>query len=226
MLIAGIEEAGRGPAIGPMIICIVLIEESLNPELVEWGVKDSKMLTPKTRKTLYDILTAKLDYKTVIVTPKEIDECLSSRISNLNWLEADKMAELTDAMLQKHDISKIIIDCPSHNINKYRDYYKRCITQKKSFKIICEHKADINYPVVSSASIIAKVQRDEIIETLKKQYNIDFGSGYTSDTKTKTFLKEYYRKNKRFPDFVRKKWQTIDDIVRDLRQKKLDLYLK
>lgn len=225
MLIAGIEEAGRGPAIGPMIICIVIIEESLNPELVKWGVKDSKMLTPERRESVYKILTGRLDYKTVVITPKEIDECLTSS-SNLNWLEAEKMAELTMAMLQERKLGKIIIDCPSHNIKTYRNYFKICIGKIKGLKIICEHKADINYPVVSSASIIAKVQRDEIIEDLKKQYNVDFGSGYTSDTKTATFLKEYYIKNKEFPDFVRKKWQTIHNIVKDSRQKKLDIYLK
>jgi ribonuclease HII len=73
-------------------------------------------------------------------------------------------------------------------------------------QVISEHQADRNYPVVSAASIIAKVERDHTIEELKCNYG-DFGSGYMSDPKTKNFLYTLARKRGEYPDFVRRSWK-------------------
>ena len=223
-LIAGIEEAGRGPAIGPMVMCIAIIEEGRTNELIEWGVKDSKLIAPKKREYIHNILIQQIIYKTRIISPLEIDMCLKSQDTNLNWLEADVSAKLTNQMLENHDIKKAILDCPSNNTKAYADYYKKQIN--KDIEIISEHKADVNYPIVSAASIIAKVTRDKNIDIIKKKNNIEFGSGYTSDKRTINFLKEWYIKYKSFPEFVRKSWKTIDNIKREIDQKKLESYFK
>ncbi len=93
-----------------------------------------------------------------------------------------------------------------------------------SKKIVCEHKADLNYPAVAAASIVAKVKRDSIIEDYKKEYG-HIGSGYPSDPTTITFLREFYEKNQKFPSFVRESWETIRKIKTEKNQQKLDNFL-
>jgi len=227
MIIAGIEEAGRGPAIGPMVMCIVVIDDSFIENLLYLGVKDSKQLRPQKRKSIFKQLINEIKYKVRIIPPSEIDQCLKSKDSNLNWMEAKISAELTNDMFKHYDIKKIFLDCPSNNLNSYAEYYLNLLNKKiEDIELICEHKADINYPVVSAASIIAKVIRDEEIEKIKNKYNIDFGSGYTSDQTTINFLKNWYSKYKSFPEFVRKSWKTIDKIIEETKQIKLNSYFK
>lgn len=81
-------------------------------------------------------------------------------------------------------------------------------------KIISKHKADDLYPIVSASSIIAKDMRDRLIEDLKKKYG-DFGSGYTSDVRSTTFLREWIRKNKKAPPIARESWETTKKIIRE-----------
>jgi len=89
---------------------------------------------------------------------------------------------------------------------------------------VAENFADRKYPVVSAASIIAKVERDKEIKKLHKKYGF-FGSGYTSDERTIRFLKDWIKKNKEFPDIVRKTWVTAEELKKLKEQKKLDGFL-
>ena len=166
MLVAGIEEAGRGPVIGPMVMVGVLVDEKDFPKLTSIGAKDSKLLTPQTREKIFDqILAMVKKYEIAIISSAKIDEALLSEKSNLNKLEGDTSAMLIN--LLKPD--KAILDCPSNNPEAYADYIKKQLDNKKT-RIVAEHKADVNYPVVSAASIIAKVIRDREIEKLKKKF--------------------------------------------------------
>src|SRR5207245_6455993 len=87
-------------------------------------------------------------------------------------------------------------------------------------RIVSEHKADINYPVVSAASIMAKVHRDSRIEEIKKEYG-EIGSGYAHDPITVRFLSEYYLANRDFPPIVRRSWKTLRNLVREISQSTL-----
>jgi len=215
--VCGIDEAGRGPVIGPMVICGVLVKEKDMPKLSSLGVKDSKLLTRNTRKILFEqIKKMVLDFNYVIIPPKEIDNALKSNHLNLNWLEAEKTAEIINKISKKTNINKVIIDCPSNNDKSYIAYILERLINKK-LKLIAEHKADLIYPVVSAASIIAKVIRDREIDKLKKRYNVDFGSGYPSDKKTQDFLKKNYNKY----DFFRKTWISYKEIALKNKQKNL-----
>ena len=119
--ICGVDDAGRGPVIGPMIIAGVLFEESELPKLKEIGVKDSKLLTPKQREKLYkQIIELADDYSIEIVSPQEIDEALNSVGSNLNKLETINMAKVINAVKAE----KAIIDCPSNNITAFNNYLR------------------------------------------------------------------------------------------------------
>src|SRR3989344_8497345 len=161
MLICGIEESGRGPVIGPLIMVGLAIEEKHLEKLKELGVKDSKQLTIKQICILKEKIL-KIPNKHILlkIKPKEIDDAVDGNNSlNLNWLEATKTAEL----LNQLNPDKAFIDCPSPNIQKYKNYLKRYI-KNKEIELIAEHKADVNYPIVSAASIIAKCIREEEVK--------------------------------------------------------------
>ena len=210
--LVGIDEARRGPIIGDMVICGVLIEEDQEKELKEIGAKDSKLLTKKQREHISkEILKIITKYKTITISPQEIDDALNSEESNLNKLEAIKTAMIINYL--KPD--KVILDCPSVNIKSYVDYLKTFL--KYEPKIRAEHKAEI-HPSVAAASILAKVIAEEELKKLKRKYKIEFGSGYPSDPVTQKFLRENYNK---YPEIFRKTWVTYRNISEIKKQKSL-----
>jgi len=218
-LIAGVDEAGRGPVIGPMVMVGVLIDDVDEILLKSWGVKDSKKLSPIQREKLYDQLKAMVkNYVVKIVSPAEIDKTLFGNDSNLNWLEADKTIEILRELKPK----VAFIDCPSTNIKAYKTYLEKALENTKNIKkLVVEHKADDTYVVASAASIIAKTIRENEIMKLKKKYKIEFGSGYPSDPRTKEFLEKNYMK---YPEIFRKSWKSYTNVVEGKKQKRLGEY--
>lgn len=214
MLICGIDEAGRGPIIGPLVMCGVLIDEKDEALLRKIKVKDSKLLTKEQREDLYSkIIKIGKNYKIVIISPKEVDHAVGKNDGlNLNWLEADKSAEIINSLSPE----KAFIDAPGNNISSYREYLTKKL--KNKVNLVLEHKADVNYPVVSAASILAKVTRDNEIEKIKKEIGIDFGSGYLTDPKTTEFLKNNFEN---YPEIFRKSWFPYKDLMNRKFQKSL-----
>ncbi|MBI2130126.1 ribonuclease HII [Candidatus Woesearchaeota archaeon] len=214
MIICGVEEAGRGPVIGPMVMCGLAVDENKLQRLKDIGVKDSKLLSPHERNHLFDkILELADSCEITVIPPEEIDRAVGREEDiNLNWLEARKTAD----MINKISPDKVYLDCPSPNCEKYKEYIKKLL-KNKAPEIIAEHKADVNYPIVGAASIIAKVTRDKEIDALKKRFKVDFGSGYPADPFTAQFLKENYAK---YP-FFRKSWSCYKDAAAQKNQKKL-----
>jgi ribonuclease HII len=196
--VLGIDEAGRGPVIGPMIIAGVMIQEGKEAEL--GAVKDSKLLAHPKRIALGHEIVANSEFKIIEVSPKEIDDAVMSDELNLNWLEAHKQAEIINEL--KPDVA--IIDCPSINCKAYTEYLRNLLTNK-GIKLIVEHKADVNYPVCSAASIIAKVRREEEMDKIKAKYG-DVGPGYPSNAVTQKFVKDNWQ---RYPEIFRKTWSTF-----------------
>ncbi|KYH40439.1 MAG: hypothetical protein AYL32_011680 [Candidatus Bathyarchaeota archaeon B26-2] len=204
MLICGIDDAGRGAVIGPLVIVGVLIEEKGIHRLVELGVKDSKMLTPKRREHLAkEILKTVKDYYVVKLKPSEIDRVvkMGRKLHKLNRLEAQAMAEVIRRL--KPDV--VYVDASDVSAERFG----RHILEEVPFKvqIVSRHKADRIYPIVSAASIVAKVERDREIFEIRKRYG-DVGSGYAADPKTINFLEEWIKAHGSYPDFVRKSWKT------------------
>ena len=222
--ISGIDEAGRGPLIGPLVICVAAIQEGKDNLLKELGVKDSKLLTEKQREDILKNLLKIVQYELVMIQPSEIDEALNSENTNLNWLEADHGAALLNKLDVKlnNNISKTIIDCPSTNIKAYTTYFQEKV-DNKDIKLVVEHKADFNYLIVGAASIIAKVTREKELEKLRKKFKVDFGSGYPADPKTKEFVEKHYNDQK-IQHLFRKTWETYKAIARKKDQKNLSDY--
>ena len=199
-LTLGIDEAGRGPVIGPMLMAGVMVDEDGAESLRSLGVKDSKLLLQGKRVWLSEkIISIALKFRIVSLSPREIDKALNSESMNLNLLEAHASAKIINGL--KPD--KAIIDCPSSNAAEYEAYLTGLLDDKK-IRLVVENKADANYVECAAASILAKVSREREIETIKKETG-DFGSGYPSDPRTVGFLDENYD---RYPEIFRRTWAT------------------
>jgi ribonuclease HII len=219
MLIAGVDDAGRGSAIGPLVIAGVLMKEQDLPKLTQLSVRDSKLLTPHRREVLApQIIQIAENHAVVKLTPREIDDIVLNgrKLHKLNWLEAQTMARVLEIL--KPD--KAYVDASDVLEDRYKQDILDCLTF--TIPIISEHKADRTYPIVSAASIIAKVERDREIAELASEYG-DFGSGYPSDPRTISFLEKCLQKMKEYPDFVRKSWKPAQKVKdnRGLRQARL-----
>lgn len=208
MKILGIDEAGRGAVIGPLLIAGALAEEKDLPKLKAIGVKDSKLLSPKQREKLYPQIKKILkDFVIIKISAKQIDE-LRKRI-NLNKIEAEKMAQIIKAV--KAD--KAIVDAPQVSTEKFKDYLNALAKSKT--EIIAENFADRKYVIVAAASILAKVERDREIREIEKKNKIFVRTGYPHDENTIIFLKSCKGK---FPDFVRKSWITVQEMLKKKKQ--------
>ncbi len=213
-MICGIDEAGRGPVIGPMVVAGVLVED--NHLLEKIGVKDSKKLTPMKREGLYKEIVDKTEYKCIQLPAHRIDELMKSQ--SLNQIEVTLFAEIIDELCPKH--STVYVDAASVD----EDRFGRDILREISctVKMISKHGADDIYPAVSAASIIAKVERDMEIKRIAEEMNQDIGSGYPSDKNTMDFLTNWVNKHGELPDHTRHAWKTSQKILDMNKTKKLD----
>lgn len=225
MLLIGIDDAGRGPLIGPMVLAGVLVHKDDEAVLKDMGAKDSKLLTHPQRIELSHSITKLVKkHHEVLATPAEIDYAVLEG-SNLNTLEAEKMAEIINELNDKRTPIKVYVDCPSINTVSWKKKLVDFIKHPQNLTIMCEHKADARYPAVSAASILAKVRREDEVTTLKKTYPT-MGSGYPSDPITKEFLKEHGSRLRNSGIF-RKSWSTWytlfpeDNPKQSTKQKKL-----
>lgn len=223
MLILGIDDAGRGPLIGPMVLAGVILKKNDESFLKKQGVNDSKrILHPLRIKLSALIKDTAINYKIVLAQAADIDGSIKSGV-NLNTLEAIKTAEIINSLTAgKKEKIKVIVDCPSVNISAWKKTLTSYIKNLSYLTLICEHKADINHVSVSAASILAKVAREEEVEKIKKEYGQcgDIGSGYPSDPVTKKFLK---KNGKKLADsgIFRKTWATWKSLFPEKNQKTL-----
>lgn len=219
-IIVGVDEAGRGPVLGPLVMVALAVKEEDEKKLQWLGVKDSKMLSSSVREELFDRIHEIVhDFRIEVIEPDAIDLTLNEAETNLNWLEAETSARLVSEL----DPDQIIVDCPSINIEAYKDYFASRLSKaiRDKAELIVEHKADVNHIVVSAASVIAKVLRDRYIDHIKTEIGIDFGSGYPSDPKTQEFLEKHYETH---AHLFRKSWQTYKNAEDKKNQKTLGEY--
>ena len=170
----------------------------------ELGVRDSKLLSPERRGVLYaEILRISRIAVPFFIQPSEIDKYVAhgKKYRKLNYLEAIYMAKVVDQL----GADKIIVDAADTNADRFGREIAELASKK--CEIVSEHHADRNHVVVSAASIVAKVERDRAVETLRRRYG-DFGSGYPHDVRTKKFLVEWFEGKGSAPDFTRKSWKS------------------
>lgn len=200
MDILGMDEAGRGSVLGPLVIAGVVVPEKMFKVLERMGVKDSKKLTPQRRTILSRKLKKMFDYEVVIITASQIDEMRANGI-NLNEIERKGMEKIILELNPK----KAVVDAVDVKAERFQEN----LHQATGVDVIAQHKADDNYIEVGAASIIAKEVRDSQIEEINKDFIKmgGIGSGYPSDPTTKKFLTNFTYES--MPDFVRKSWTTV-----------------
>jgi ribonuclease HII len=173
MLIAGIDEAGRGPCFGPMTLAVTVFEKKDELKLRKIGVKDSKDLSPIKRNALFEIIKKEaIEYKILKLKAIQINDLMVNH--NLNDIEAMEVAHLINSIKEKVDV--FYIDSPDATKGKFEKRIRKHLKkEKQEVKIIAENKADSKYACVGAASILAKVTRDREAEKLREEFG-DFGS--------------------------------------------------
>ena len=202
-MICGVDEAGKGPVMGPMVIAAVSVK---NAKMIEdIGFKDSKLLSSLRRLELFNLIKENYSYEIEIINVEKIDEY---RIKNqLNLLNRKAFEKVISRLNPK----VAYVDAADVNEERFGREIKVNLTNPNDTDVISMHKADSMIPVVAAASIIAKQTREIEIKKLKKEIG-DFGSGYPSDERTIKFLKSYFHDNSRWPPGTRKSWKTIERI--------------
>ena len=216
-MICGLDEAGRGPVIGPLVVTGVTFED--DSELIEYNVRDSKKITPKRREVLArKIKEISINYEILIIPASDIDDM--RKVMTLNEIEVNAFIKV----IKKLKPETCYVD--SADVNEKR--FGRDILSGLSFKsdIISEHKADEIYPIVGAASILAKTKRDEevkkIEQKLENMLDLSLGSGYPADPITQKFLKEWVNKFGKLPPHTRHSWKTAQNLINENSIKKLD----
>lgn len=213
-MICGVDEAGRGPVLGPMIVAGIRVQD--DGKLIDLEVKDSKRLSPGRREDLEKCIKESCEFTIRVVSADDIDSLRKSM--SLNELEAHLFSSIIDEMCDEDD--RCYVDSASVDEKRFKRMIMKKLEQRPD--IISEHEADDEYPVVSAASILAKVERDRKVEEISKELGVDVGSGYPSDRKTRDFLQEWMREHGSLPPHIRKSWKTTKDIVNDFKNRTLD----
>jgi len=205
MLLMGADEAGKGPVVGSMFVAGLVIEEERLFDLAAMGVKDSKMLPPAKREALArKIGSIATDQYILEVRPEVIDEL--RLVMSMNEIMVRSFSQVVERL----HADRGVLDAADVNAERFAQAVRgRCRT---SMDLIAEHKADQRHHVVSAASILAKVRRDQSMRELEEELHCKIGSGYPHDRDTIAFLSEWVQKNKDLPPCARHSWATAQRI--------------
>jgi len=199
-----VDEAGKGAVLGSLFVAGVSIDSSALKYLERMGLKDSKVLSPKRREFLSKRIEKVCAVQLQEVTAEQIDELRA--ILTMNDIVVKGHAQSLRRL--KPDVA--FVDAADVNESRFS---KRVMEESGTENVIAEHKADLNHAIVSAASIIAKVRRDSSIKTLQSSLGVDIGSGYPSDARTITFLKNWLDERGDFPPGTRRSWKTAQNLL-------------
>ncbi len=216
-MITGVDEAGRGPCIGPLVVAGVKVED--NSKLVKNHVRDSKKLTPRRREYLAKkIKKLAIEYEILVIPARDIDDM--RKVMTLNEIEVNAFTKV----IKKLKPELCYVDSADVDEERFRKNILNGLIFKTT--IISKHRADDTYPVVGAASILAKIKRDEEIRNislkLEKKIGIPMGSGYPADPITIRFLRKWIKRYDKFPPDVRHSWKTIKKFKDEKNTKSLD----
>ena len=202
-MICGVDEAGKGPVLGPLVVAAVSVDNA--KDIQDLGIKDSKQLTPAKRKELANLIKNKFSFAIEIIEAERVDEYRKqNKLNDLN-------REAFEKLISKLNPNVAYVDAADVNEHRFGKQIKEKLTNENDTDVISMHKADAKIDVVAAASIIAKETRENEIRKLKEEIG-DFGSGYPSDERTIKFLKSFYSDNGKWPTGTRKSWKTVERI--------------
>ena len=221
-IILGIDEAGRGPVMGPMVYACAYWKEEYDSDIrKKFKFNDSKALKPEEREKMFEQINLHpnlIRYELIVLTSDYISrEMLKRQKVSLNQISQDSAKILIKTALDKKvNVRKIYVDTVGP-ATSYQALLKNSL-EDKTIEVTVEPKADAKYECVSAASIVAKVTRDKKIEIIEKE-DENCGSGYPSDPKTKEWLKDNYDNIFGFGREVRFSWKTVDNMFKENNNK-------
>jgi ribonuclease HII len=211
-MICGIDEVGRGPVLGPLVVCGICVKS--DARLRKLGVKDSKKLTPAKREELDPKIRRLAKVELIELSANQIDSM--REVMTLNEIEAHAFS----AIIERFEPEIAYVDAADPDEEKFARMLRADLNIQ--IHITSRHRADDTYPVVSAASIVAKVHRDARIRQIEKENGEPIGSGYASDPDTVSFLKKWMDGHESFPPHTRKSWGTAKNIMTMKSVRKLD----
>jgi len=218
-MIAGIDEAGRGPVIGPLVVGIVQLPK--DTDISTLHLRDSKTLTPQQRDRLTKkIKTIAAQWDILVISAEDIDTLRQTM--TLNQLEVYAFS----TVINKLKPNTCYVDSADVNAKRFAQNIQKNLRYTPI--IISEHKADVTYPIVSAASIIAKTARDTIIQQIEEELSthlsLPLGSGYPADPITKKFLSTWLQMYGTLPPHIRHSWKTTQNLLNKYKTKTLDKF--
>lgn len=198
--------------LGPLVVAGVAVESDVG--LRQLNVRDSKKLSSERREALAPEIE-RLGTCELVVVPAERIDMMRAEMS-LNDLEAKLFAEIIErvrpetAYVDAADVDEI--------------EFKRCVQRELRFavEVISQHNADELFPVVSAASILAKVRRDREMRAIEQEFGVPVGSGYPADPDTIAFLEKWIREKGSLPPHTRTSWDTSRRLLTEARTRKLE----
>lgn len=220
----GIDEAGRGPVLGPMVYGVAYCPLAQKEVLNNLGCADSKALTEEKRDEIFTKMltdTESLDnvgWTAEIISPNYISNSMYRRAKHsLNEVSMDSAIELVKKVAKSGvNIKEVYVD----TVGPPEKYQAKLANIFPDYKITVSKKADSIYPIVSAASIVAKVTRDHALKVWKfaeglQLKHTDFGSGYPGDPTTKKFIREQVDRVFGYPLLVRFSWSTAELMLQE-----------
>ena len=242
-MIMGVDEAGRGPVMGPLVVASASCND---PRILKkMGVKDSKMLSRKKREMLFQDLPGIVQRTVLIVPARTIDmarekmtmnrlevlsfsSTIASHISGKPLIHGDlPEGIMIEEISEGVDVDEMILDAADVNEKRFgREIFENTASILGGLRptIKSFHKADRDFEVVGAASIFAKVTRDRMIDRISEEIGYHVGSGYPSDVHTIRFLSEWVRREGDLPPNCRKSWNTSKKILADNMQPTLSSF--
>eukprot|EP00076_Gallus_gallus_P012251 XP_015129309.2 ribonuclease H2 subunit A isoform X1 [Gallus gallus] len=219
--VLGVDEAGRGPVLGPMVYAVCYCPKEELQELEALGVADSKTLSEAERERRFGLLEAAgglLGWALQVLPPQHISACMQQRAKyNLNELSHDTAMQLIQHALDNGvQVAEVFVD----TVGPAEKYEAKLRGRFPGLEVTVRPKADALFPIVSAASICAKVARDRAVkcwnftEDLGDDIDRDYGSGYPNDPKTKEWLRRNLQPVFGFPGLVRFSWGTAQELLR------------
>ncbi|HWM51032.1 MAG TPA: ribonuclease HII [Thermoplasmata archaeon] len=211
-MIVGVDEAGRGPVMGPLVVAGVAVETDVR--LRQLNCRDSKKLSPERREALAPEIEKISKFELVVIPAERID--LMRAEMSLNDFEAKLFAEVIEKL---HPETAYVDAVDVDEIE-----FKRSVRRELPFEveIVSQHNADELFPVVSAASILAKVRRDREMRRIEVAIGKTIGSGYASDSDTIAFLEAWIREHGSLPPHTRASWDTARRLLAASKNHKLD----
>lgn len=200
-LVLGLDEAGRGSLLGPLVVGGFLAPRETLAGLAGIGVRDSKLLSPRRRSQVYHELVVAGQCCSLTLAPRTIDAYV--RRHALNRLEAEAFARL----IRETKPSEVYVDACDVNAERFGRLVESLAEYEAPVR--ATHEADRTVPVVGAASIVAKVRRDRAIRRIEGSIGAEIGSGYPSDERTIRYVSRLLERAEPPPPWLRRSWATM-----------------